>query len=388
VNSRGPWTCLASAALTLFAFPSTATAAVLPAAPAARTAAPSSSTASASIIKGGNFARDCITQPFLDRSRRNRIRFVVWCSVQSGGVRFTLRRRDRATINGFSRSIAPTGSGVFGSFHCRRAGETVKCAGHKHGPLVVRGWLQVPAETRCDPLLAPTDPGIFVGPPQGCPHTHRQRVNFSLGYMRSFRHELGFDVDLGEDQEAIDRRIHSIIGAWRRGEPVARVTATELGQPLRPVDQRRFEFREALLERTASALEHWVPRHAESTYAGYWIDDQDPQGPIIYVGFVGDQDSQLAAFKQQLKLIAPEHIRPFPVAPRYSERALGDLEEALWHPFHSALTRLISSTGIDTTANKLEVGTEHVAKVKRLLADRFGPDAPFLVVFERPGTLL
>lgn len=167
---------------------------------------------------------------------------------------------------------------------------------------------------------------------------------------------------------------------------MTRVAAAQYGQPFRAADQRRIEFRDELLERTASALERWVPRHAAGTYAGYDIDDA--HGAIFYVGFTGDQAAQLAAFKSQVKLFAPEHIQPFPVQPLYSERALVKLEEEVFEPFPSPLTRLINSLGIVVMANKVEVGTEHVAKVRRLLAGRFGPDAPFLVVFARPGVLL
>lgn len=207
-----------------------------------------------------------------------------------------------------------------------------------------------------------------------------------MGYMRSFRREMGFDEDLKGDKAAIERRIHGLVRAWRRGEPVARVFASWLGQPLRPADQRRLEFREELLNLTASALERWVPRHAADTYAGYEIDDE--HGAIFYVGFTGDQDAQLAAFKRQVKLFAPEHIQPFPVQPLYSERALYKLEEEVFQPFDSPLARLVNSLKVVTLQNKVEVGTEHVAKVKRLLTERFGPDAPFLVVFMRPGVLL
>ncbi|HET6570723.1 MAG TPA: hypothetical protein VFG58_04465 [Solirubrobacterales bacterium] len=52
------------------------------------------------------------------------------------------------------------------------------------------------------------------------------------------------------------------------------------------------------------------------------------------------------------------------------------------------MERLINSVGVAVLRNEVEVGTEHVAEVRRLLAERFGADAPFLVVFEKPGMLL
>src|SRR6185295_14075178 len=212
----------------------------------------------------------------------------------------------------------------------------------KSGPVVVRGRIAVPAGSRCAvPIRMRTALVIYQRVPMGCPGAYRKRANFDMGYLRSFRREMGFDEDLKGNKAAIDRRIHGLVRAWRRGEPVARVFASWLGQPLRAADQRRLEFRDELLERTASALERWVPRHAADTYAGYEIDDE--HGAIFYVGFTGDQDAQLATFKRQMKLFAPEHIRPFPVQPLYSERALYELEEEVFQPFDSPLARLVNS---------------------------------------------
>jgi len=346
-----------------------------------------------SLIKSGDLARDCVAQAMLDRSHSRAIRFVVWCSVQTGEARFSLRRADEgrsqpgAPILSFSARPETTGHGAGRSFRCERRIESVRCSGRKSGPVVIRGRIVVPAGSRCGvPIQMRAAEAGYQSVPRGCPGTHRERANFGMGYMRSFRRDLGFDEDLKGDQAAIDRRIHSLVRSWRRGEPVPRVSAIQYGQPFRPVDQRRLEFRDELLERTANALERWVPRHAADTYAGYELDDE--HGAIFYVGFTGDQEAQLATFKRQVKLFAPEHIQPFPVQPLYSERALYKLEEeVLEPPFDSPLERLINSIGILTLPNKIEVGTEHVAKVKRLLAERFGPGAPFLVVFSRPAEL-
>lgn len=205
--------------------------------------------------------------------------------------------------------------------------------------------------------------------------------------MRGLRRDFGLDEDLEGNQAAIDRRIRRIVRAWRRGEPVARVTALQYGQPLRAADQRRIEFRDELLERTVDALESWVPVHAADTYAGYDLDDR--HGVVLYVGFTGDQEAQLDAFKRQAKLFAPDHVRPFPVQPLYSERALyGLVDEIIELPRDSPLQRLVNSLTVLALPNKVEVGTENVAETRRLLAERFGPDAPFLVVFSRPGVLL
>lgn len=352
------------------------------------------SPASTSLVKSGELARDCVGQAMLDGSHARVIRFIAWCSIQSGEARFSLRRAGEsrlwvgAPINSFSMYPETTGPGAGRPFRCRRQLQSVHCSGRKSGSVVVRGKIVVPAGSRCAvPIRLRAAVAVYQGVPRRCPgRSRRERANFDMGYMRSFRRTYGFDEDLEGDQAAIDRRIRGLVRTWRRGEPVARVSAAQYGQPFRAADQRRLEFRDELLERTASALERWVPRHAGDTYAGYEIDDE--HGAIFYVGFTGDQEAQLTAFKNQAKLFAPDHIQPFPVQPLYSERALVKLEEEVLEPLNAPLVRLINSLSILTLPNKIEVGTQHVIKVKYLLAERFGANAPFLVVFSRPGALL
>ena len=91
--------------------------------------------------------------------------------------------------------------------------------------------------------------------------------------------------------------------------------------------------------------------------------------------------------KLRQRLIAPDRFKPFPVTPTYTEAEL----EKIWFAFpprKSPLWGLVNETSIDYLANKIEVGTEHVARVRRLIAAHYGPDAPFEVVFARPAVLL
>jgi hypothetical protein len=236
------------------------------------------------------------------------------------------------------------------------------------------------------PVRIETASVISGGLPIGCPGRGPERANFDRSYMRGFRAQFGLIANLHGDRAAIARRIDRAVHNWRRGEPVARVTASEIGMPLLPFEQRKLEFRDELLNTTVDALERWLARQPTDTFAGYQIVDR--WRSIIYVGFTGDQEAQLAAFKRAEKLIAPDQVKPFPVQPLYTEAQLWKLGEATFQPADSPLSQLINSVGVATLANKVEVGTEHVAKVKRLLAERFGPDAPFLVVFERPAVAL
>jgi hypothetical protein len=351
--------------------------------PAAAASAP---IATESMGKAGDHARDCVAEASLDRERPALVDYVVWCAVQSGKVRFSVGRAEDAEVGGFSRSLSPSGPGASGLFHCARSGQRVRCDGRKSGPVTLRGWLAVPAQTRCSVAIQISTPGIlYMAKPAGCPHSRPEPAPRDFRYMREFRRNFGLDPDLEGQPAAIDRRIHNLVRAWRRGNPVARVTNVELGLPLRAVDDRELEYRQAYIEQTARVLERWVPGHAASTYAGYDVDHE--HGGIFYIGFTGDQDAQLAAFKRQFDLIAPERIRPFPTPPTHSERELRALEREVvkwWMANEGA----ISSLSIATLANKVEVGTERVAETRRLLAERFGADAPILVVFARPPVAL
>lgn len=331
-------------------------------------------------------ARDCVGQTFLDKERPGAIGFVVWCGTESGKVRFTLQRREHGRIADFSRRLTAKGRGA-GGFRCYRRGETVKCVGRKQAPTTVRGWIAVDRGTRCAVnTRLETPEAISGGAPLGCPGTRPPRLPRDMRYFRSFRREFGLDPDLHGNRAAIDRRIRGLIRAWERGDPTARYTDVNLGLPLRPRDQRELDLRGEYLEQTYTELEAWVPRHAAATYAGYDMDHE--HGGIIYIGFVGDQNAQLAAFLHSFKPIAPGRIKPFPTPPRFSEAQLVELQEEVWEPWGSQLSKLINMVGINTLANAVEVGTEHVAKVKQLLAAKYGPEAPFLVVFSRPAVWL
>jgi hypothetical protein len=201
--------------------------------------------------------------------------------------------------------------------------------------------------------------------------------------MFSFRKSFGLDLDLHGNRAAIGRRIHALIRAWSRGEPVARVTADELGLPLRPRDDRELEFRDEYIEQTAGILERWAPRHAAATYAGYDVDHE--HGGIFYIGFVGDQDAQLAAFRARFDLIAPGRIEPFPVPPAHSERELLALEEEILEWLVTQEGDVFNSLSLNTLANVIEVGSLQVKKAHLLLVERFGADAPIRVVREGPA---
>jgi hypothetical protein len=108
--------------------------------------------------------------------------------------------------------------------------------------------------------------------------------------------------------------------------------------------------------------------------------ESDLRTGTIYLGFTDDPNGMVQQFKQEVSLIAPSHLRPFPIPPIYTERELSRLQEKVW----PSRGPLINFTTVNVLANKVEVGTEHVHRVRRLLADRFGFEALIPVVFEKP----
>lgn len=376
---RSRLTCLAAAAVAgLLAFPGAALA---------------TPPASASLVKSGGLARDCLGQAELDRADPRAIRFVVWCSVQSGKFSFEIQRgrggrgNPTAPILSFTAHPRVGGVGARGAARCGLRPRELRCRGRKSAQVTVRGRLRVPAGTRCAvPVRIETAGVTSGGLPIGCPGRASQSADFDRSYMRGFRAQLGLLANLHGDRGAIRRRIDRAVRNWRRGEPVARVTAAEIGMPLLPFEQRKFEFRERFLNANVNALERWLAHRPTDSFAGYELVDR--WQPTLYVGFTGDQEAQLALFKRAQKLVAPARVKPFPVQPRYTEAQLWELGESLFDSTGSPVERLIGSVGVAVLRNEVEVGTEHVAEVRRLLAERFGADAPFLVVFEKPGVLL
>lgn len=328
-------------------------------------------------------ARDCIGRPSLERGRPDEVHFVVWCGVQSGKVKFSIGGHGGPDLVDFDRLLSPTGEGAARSFQCHRESRTVQCAGLTQGPLVLRGSVRVPSGSRCLPMRLHTAESTDVDAPVGCPYVPVARHVYRPHYFHEFRREFGRDADLHGDKAAINRRIRGTVVAWHRGEPVARVTEQELGLPLRPVDMRRLEFESKLVDRAQEALESWVPRHAPDTYAGSILDVEN--GPVIFrVGFTGDQVAQLEAFEREVKLFAPEHVQPFVVPPTYSEQQLERYREKVVELVLSRGLWLLNSVRVDTEANRVWIGTQHGAKLKRLLLEEFGTLDPFLLEFSEP----
>jgi hypothetical protein len=333
-------------------------------------------------------ARDCTTEAMLDRGSPSVIRYVVWCGVQEGRVTLRIKRK-RGALSGFSSTAAASGPGAAGPMRCRALpGGRAFCSARKSGPVTFRGSVAVPRGTRCASLLSLNVwrwTGDSVDFPSGCPHSYEARER-RVGQILSDRAWHGLDRDLVGDRAARLRRAEGLLAAWRRGDPVARWTSEEeaFGMPLRAFEQAELEYRDIYREHFQDMVEggDWVKSNAPDSWAGYELDEA--AGGIIWVGFTKEPEALLEKLRRSL--IAPERFRLFPVQPRYTEAQL----EKIWFSFprpKSALWDLVNSTSIHYIVNKIEVSTEHVARVRRLIAEEYGPEAPFEVVFGRQPVL-
>lgn len=325
----------------------------------------------------------------LSRGKPSVVRYVMWCGVQAGQVSLTIRRPHGSKVLGFSRFAKATGPGAAGPLRCReRSPGRVSCLGRTTGPVVYRGTVTVAPRTRCGSkisLVVSHWTGGTLDFPSGCPKSYKEPVRH-LGRIIRSRAEEGLDLDLAGNRRAIVRRAKSLLAAWKRGEPVARWTSLEeaFRMPLRASEQAELEYRDVYRERFQDLVEEgdWVEKNAPDTYAGYELNYA--AGGIIYVGFTADQDTYLAKLRK--RLIAPERFQPFPVPPTYTEAELFQIEQEFVED--DASWDLANIVSINYLANKVEVGTQHVLRMRRWIAARYGPDAPFLVVFAEPIRLL
>jgi hypothetical protein len=333
-----------------------------------------------------NLLTDCTTETYAVTSQPTKVKFIIWCGVRSDDVSFALRLQKEGRIEDYKSGLKAWGRGTTSAFRCSRRNDAVRCVGRKMGPVKLQGWITVEGG-RCDAgtVVDFDDGSTHVGKPVGCPGTQRFWPHWNLRYLQSERQQFGFDADLNGDQAAIARRIRGLIRAWQRGEPVARGTTSFLGMPLRAQDQREFEYRSEYISQFPEALNPWVSVYARDTYAGYYVDHE--HGGTIYIGFVGDQDAQLAAFLSSSEVIAPERVKPFPVPPKHSYARLLQLQLGLAEMAFYAREpgfEYINRIGIDTQGNFVRAVTEQVDAVRQVVDQTFGSEAPIIVVYGRP----
>jgi hypothetical protein len=147
-----------------------------------------------------------------------------------------------------------------------------------------------------------------------------------------------------------------------------------------------MDFRQKVLARWNQQFEPWLTSNPEAAaaYAGYFVNPE--KGGWIYIGFTADQEAIMAGMKSQLQLFGAGLIRPFPYQPLHTEAELYALLDDIVKDEETG--KLCNSLGVDTEHNKVEVGTTQVAKVRALIAERFGPEAPVEVKFGEPAVQL
>jgi len=208
----------------------------------------------------------------------------------------------------------------------------------------------------------------------------------SLASIKQYRREEGLDLDLAGHPRQIAARSRALLKACRDGEHWARSSASVWGAPLRKADFKLMAFRQKVLMRWNHQFEPWLTRHPEAaaTYAGYFANPE--KGGWIYIGFTADQEALVAEMKSQLHLFGAELIRPFPNQPFHTEAELYALLNDISEDEKTG--KLWNSLGVDTEHNKVEVSTTQVARLRALIAERFGPEAPVEVEFGEPAVPL
>jgi hypothetical protein len=235
-------------------------------------------------------------------------------------------------------------------------------------------------------MLVPVLVALVVGdgPISVPPASAHERAHCpSLARIEQYRHEEGLDLDLAGHPRQIAARSRALLKACRDGERWARSSASVWGAPLRKVDFKLMWFRQKVLGRWNHQFEPWLTRHPEAAaaYAGYFANPE--MGGWIYIGFTTDQEALVAEMKSQLHLFGAGLIRPFPYQPLHTEAELYALLDDISKDEKAG--KLWNSLGVNTEHNKVEVTTTRVAKLRALIAERFGPEAPVEVEFGEPA---
>jgi hypothetical protein len=128
----------------------------------------------------------------------------------------------------------------------------------------------------------------------------------------------------------------------------------------------------------------WCKVHLPGIYAGLYYSSKG--GGRLVIGFTKSQPQHLRQVRQLDGLITPKHIVAFSVTPTYSRRELQAFSKRI---ANAALRRadfegLVNAVGENVARNVVTVDTEHVHRVRQLLAERYGQNVPILVEFSAP----
>lgn len=208
--------------------------------------------------------------------------------------------------------------------------------------------------------------------------------------IKKFREDYGLEVVFPVANEVKqNERIFNLIGAWNNphspaGE-VARASWERWGVPLRQEDVAEMEYREWVLKTNAERLAHWNDAVHSPTYAGYYMDHR--AGGIMHIGFLHDQDAELANLASALPLVGSERLAVYPVMPSISFDVSQSTSDAVMNELSSdpSLAALVTSVMDDESGGPALVGTQHVQQVEQLLNEQMGSNAPIDVEYVPPA---
>jgi hypothetical protein len=277
---------------------------------------------------------------------------------------------------------------------CTDLGSRVKCLMHGSLKVGVDGALTIPVGQRCRTAIwvivgrvAPEKPRlergsgrtVFDRKPFGCPGAPPRSV--SLKEIVRFHLDYGLDLDLGGDIQLIASKARKDLVAWSTGGKVQNRAYAQWFVPLGRSDLRELKYRNRYMSLTARVIEAWVSTHARDSYVGLYIDHS--RGGLLVVGFVGDQETEIAELRTQKGILAPGRVVGFSRPPRFTLVELEGVQSAILRGSldDAPYARTINSWGIDVERNVVVVESLRVKKTRRLLAKRFGEGAPIIVRF-------
>jgi YD repeat-containing protein len=211
--------------------------------------------------------------------------------------------------------------------------------------------------------------------------------------IAKFREEYGLEVVFPVQNEIeLNERIFDLITAWWNphtpmGE-VARASYGRWGIPLRPEDIAELEYREWLYDVNAEKIDQWVEATSPSSYAGYYLDHAG--GGIMHIGFLGNQEEQLANLESSLSLMGGSRLSVYPTPPTTSYLSVRATTQSVMDAIesNSTLADLVVSVEDDEAGRATRVGTPNVAQVESILDEMLGANAPVAVEYEAGGGAL
>jgi sugar lactone lactonase YvrE len=218
--------------------------------------------------------------------------------------------------------------------------------------------------------------------------------------IKRFRSEYGLELNFPlASQTELNERIFNLINAWHEPNTpmgqIARASMARWGVPLRPEDVAELEHREWLYEVNAEKIDQWVEANSPGTYAGYYMDHA--AGGIMRIGFIADQELNLAAMKSTLSLVtgtagaAGERLQTYPTTPTVPFVTVRTTAESVMNAIDAnpTLANLVVSVEDDEAGRVTRVGTTNVAQTKSILEPLLGANAPITVEYEaRNGAFL